>query len=143
MNEYEKDLYRIIGGMLREARVSKGFTLEQVSEKLGATAKTLQRYELGERKIKADALMELSSILEFDYLAFILNAKAQLAKENHNKATEKRYYYIDDETRAIAQEIYEDKDMKLLFDLKKTAQADRLMAYAKFLKEQYDKENGL
>ena len=52
-------------------------------------------------------------------------------------------YYTNNETRRIAQEIFEDNDMQLLFDLKKGTQADRLMDYARYLKEQHDKENGL
>lgn len=61
-----------------------------------------------------------------------------MAKENTEA-----YIAINEETRKIAQEIFDDKDMKLLFDLKKTAKADELMNYAKFLKEQYERENNL
>ena len=144
MSEYERDLYRIIGGMLREIRISRGLTLEQISEKIGVIPKTLQRYETGERKIKAGTIMKLADILKFDYSAFMLESKMRLAKEDNSPMAKKEgHYYINAETREIAQKIHDDKDMKLLFDLKNTAQADRLMAYAKFLKEQYDKENGL
>lgn len=56
---------------------------------------------------------------------------------------EESNYYTNDETRRIAQEIFDDKDMQLLFDLKKSTQSDRLMDYARYLKEQHDRENGL
>ena len=52
-------------------------------------------------------------------------------------------YYINEETEKLAQEIFDDKDMKLLFDLKKSAQSDELMSYARFLKEKYERENNL
>ncbi|HKM03504.1 MAG TPA: helix-turn-helix transcriptional regulator [Lachnospiraceae bacterium] len=52
-------------------------------------------------------------------------------------------YYVDDETKKIAQEIFNDSDMKLLFSLKKSTQSDRLMDYARYLQEIYDKENNL
>lgn len=55
----------------------------------------------------------------------------------------KSNYYTNEETHKIAQEIFDDEDMKLLFNLKKTAKADDLMNYAKFLKEQYERENNL
>ena len=142
MSEYEIGLYRIIGEMIREKRTAQGFTLEQVAEQLGFISKTLQRYETGERKIKINTIMELSKILRFDYDLFMAEAKKRHAGEECTVQEPASYYY-DDETRKIAQEIFDDKDMKLLFDLKKSAQSDRLMDYAKYLKEQYDRENGL
>lgn len=142
MSEYEIGLYRIIGEMIREKRTTRGFTLEQVAEQLGFIPKTLQRYETGERKIKINTIVELSKILGFNYDLFMAEAKARHAGED-NIVQESASYYCDDETRKIAQEIFDDKDMRLLFDLKKSAQSDRLMDYAKYLKEQHDRENGL
>lgn len=147
MSEYEIGLYRIIGDMLREKRNEKELTLEQVADKINVIPKTLQRYETGERKVKISTLMELATILGFDYYDFMAEAKYRLAitegepiivKENTSS-----YYTINEEARKIAQEIFDDEDMKLLFDLKKTAKADELMNYAKFLKKQYESENNL
>ncbi|MDF2907146.1 MAG: family transcriptional regulator [Herbinix sp.] len=143
MSEYEVGLYRIIGEMIREKRTISDLTLEQVAEQIGVTRKTLQRYETGERKIKISTIMDLASILKFDYDAFMAEAKARLVGNDTSLVKEESRYYTNSETQKIAQEIFEDKDMKLLFDLKKSAQADRLMDYARYLKEQYDKENGI
>lgn len=79
MSEYEIGLYRIIGEMIREKRISRGFTLEQVAEELGFITKTLQRYETGERKIKINTILELSKILGFNYDMFMAEAKSRLA----------------------------------------------------------------
>lgn len=143
MSEYEIGLYRIIGEMIREKRLDAGLTLEEVASKIGVVPKTLQRYETGERKIKISTIMELSNILDFDYDRFMAEAKSSLVGEDLSTVRENTAYYIDEETKIIAQEIFEDEDMKLLFDLKKTTKGSELMNYAKFLKEQYDKENGL
>lgn len=144
MSEYEIGLYRIIGEMIRDKRMSRDLTLEQVASQLGVIPKTLQRYETGERKIKINTIMELSHILSFDYDMFMAEAKNKLAGDSTPTIRESSSsYYVDDETRKIAQEIFEDDDMKLLFDLKKTTKANDLMNYAKFLKEQYDRENRL
>jgi transcriptional regulator with XRE-family HTH domain len=129
--------------MIREKRTISDLTLEQVAEQIGVTRKTLQRYETGERKIKISTIMDLASILKFDYDAFMAEAKARLVGNDTSLVKEESRYYTNSETQKIAQEIFEDKDMKLLFDLKKSAQADRLMDYARYLKEQYDKENGI
>ena len=70
MNDYEINLYKIIGSMLREARIKSGLTLEQAGEKIGVIAKTIQRYETGERKISINKLMELTSLFGIDYTSF-------------------------------------------------------------------------
>lgn len=145
MSEYEVGLYRIIGEMIREIRNIRKMTLEEIADKLGVTPKTLQRYETGARKIKISTIMELAEIMNFNYDEFMAEAKRRLAGTGDNITNENAipYYAINEETRKIAQEIFDDKDMKLLFDLKKTAKADELMNYAKFLKEQYERENNL
>lgn len=144
MSEYEIGLYRIIGEMIRKKRLLRGFTLEQVAEQLKVIPKTLQRYETGERKIKINTIMELAIILNFNYDSFMAEAKAQHAGEDtFPMVKEESNYYANEETKRIAQEIFDDKDMQLLFDLKKGTQADRLMDYARYLKELHDKENGL
>lgn len=144
MSEYEIGLYRIIGEMIREKRISHGLTLDQVANQLGVIPKTLQRYETGERKIKISTIMELSHILSFDYDTFMAEAKSRLVGNDISIQRESTVgYFPNEEIRKIAQEIFEDKDMKLLFDLKKTAKGSDLMNYARFLKEQYERENRL
>lgn len=78
MSEYEIGLYKIIGEMLREIRISENLTLDQIAEKIGVIPKTIQRYETGERKIKINTLIELSNILVFDYYEFMEEAKLRL-----------------------------------------------------------------
>lgn len=152
MSEYEVELYRIIGSMLREIRTIKGLTLEEVADKIDVIPKTLQRYETGERKIKISTIMELADIMGFNHNEFMSEAKQRLVNATyaspdvvHEIVSESNtpYYIINEKTRMIAQEIFEDEDMKLLFDLKKSTQSDRLMEYARFLKEKYERENNL
>lgn len=121
MSEYEVELYRIIGGMIRDKRIANEMTLEQIASSLGVTPKTIQRYETGERKIKINALMELSNILDFDYNEFMIEAKARLSGRD-----ESQLYYINDETREIAQEIFDNKDLRILFDASRKAKPEDL-----------------
>lgn len=44
-------------------------------------------------------------------------------------------YYLNDETSKIAQEIFENKELKMLFDVTKTSTPQRLMAYYNMIKE--------
>jgi len=142
MSEYEVELYIIMGNMLREIRNDRGITLDQVSEKTGLTAKTIQRYETGERKIKISTVIELSSILDFDYNKFMAEAKSKLTNNNEPlMVRESSSYYTNDETRQIAQEIFENKDMRLLFDAVRDISPDRLKAYVDLMKALKDKED--
>lgn len=49
-------------------------------------------------------------------------------------------YYLNDETKEIAQEIFENKDMRTLFDVARNVSPEHLKAYAQFLKELQQKE---
>ena len=57
-----------------------------------------------------------------------------------DKSVESVSYYLNDETAAVAQEIFE-KD-KVLFDVYKSSDKDRLIAYANKLKALRDMEEG-
>ena len=50
-------------------------------------------------------------------------------------------YYLNDETAKMAQEMYEDPDMRSLFDMKRNMDPDRFKAHVNFMKELYKKEH--
>lgn len=50
-------------------------------------------------------------------------------------------YYLNDETKEIAQDIFENKELKMLFDVARSAPADRLLAYYKMIASLEHKEN--
>lgn len=56
-------------------------------------------------------------------------------KENDGK------YYLNDETAQIAQEIFENQDMKTLFDMSRKMTPERLKAHIEFMKKLHDFEN--
>ena len=49
-------------------------------------------------------------------------------------------YYINDETRQIAQEIYDNPDMRSLFDMSRKMTPERLKAHVDFMKQLYEAE---
>lgn len=139
MNNNEAKLYEIIGSMLRDARIRSGFTLEQAGEKIGVIAKTIQRYETGERKISLDKLMELTALFGTDYTSFVAAAKRRL-KESVSDSDDSQFskpintnsqqdvYYLDDEAREIAQQVYERPELRMLFSASKNVSAEDLTA---------------
>ena len=51
-------------------------------------------------------------------------------------------YYINEETRAIAQEIFEKKELRMLFNVTRKSTPQRLMAYYNMIKELESQEHG-
>ena len=50
-------------------------------------------------------------------------------------------YYLNDETREIAQKIFENPDLKSLFDMSRKMTPERLKAHIEFIKKMQDSEN--
>jgi len=77
MNEFDAAFYQLVGNKLRMLRKSGGLTLELAAERLGTTAKTIQRYEKGERKITAATLKALVEVLNGEYDAFLQSVRLE------------------------------------------------------------------
>lgn len=56
------DLKKYIGGRIKEFRVNRNLTTEQLAERLGTTRATITRYENGDRKANQDVLFELANL---------------------------------------------------------------------------------
>ena len=51
-------------------------------------------------------------------------------------------YYLNEETAKFAQEMFEDEDMRSLFDMKRKMPPERFKAHMEFMKNLYRQENG-
>ncbi len=51
-------------------------------------------------------------------------------------------YYFNDETREIAQAVFENPDLRSLFDMSRKMPPERLKAHIEFIKSLYNQENG-
>lgn len=65
--------------------------------------------------------------------------KSELVEEKSNNLD--YIYYINKDTAVLVEQIY--KNDHILFDVYKSPQRDKLMAYAKFLEEERKREEGL
>lgn len=50
-------------------------------------------------------------------------------------------YYLNDETREIAQAVFENPDLRSLFDMSRKMTPERLKAHIEFMKKMHDSEN--
>ena len=51
-------------------------------------------------------------------------------------------YYLNEETAKLAQEMFDDEDMRSLFDMKRNMPPERFKAHMEFMKNLYNQEKG-
>lgn len=136
MSDYEKELYSIIGSMLRELRLENDYTLEYVADKLEVAPKTLQRYECGERKIKVGTITDLCAIYGADYSEFMKQAKLRHLGEDLPDTFAP--YYFNDDARDLAQFMFENPEYKVLFDASRKVKKEDI----EFVKQMIDRVRG-
>lgn len=123
-----------IGENIRYLRNKKDISQEELAEALGYKSyTTITKWESG---VSEPTLKMANQIA--DYFNISVN---DLCYKRLSTPTETSYiYYLNDETAAVAQEIFE-KD-KVLFDVYRSSDKDRLIEYAKRLKSLRDMEEG-
>lgn len=57
------DVDRVVGDNLRQARISRGQTLAEVSEAMGVSHQQLQKYETGANRLSAGMIEKASTVL--------------------------------------------------------------------------------
>lgn len=60
---------------LKEARISAGLTLHQLSEAVGVTEQSLSYYENGDRRPTPEIAMRIASYLHFPWTRFYVNGE--------------------------------------------------------------------
>lgn len=61
---------------------------------------------------------------------------------NGNEDENSKGYYLNKETAKLAQEMFEDEDMRSLFDMKRNMPPERFKAHMEFMKNLYNQEKG-
>ncbi|MGN1413699.1 MAG: helix-turn-helix domain-containing protein [Anaerovoracaceae bacterium] len=88
MSYMERELYHILGIYLNEAREKSGLTLADVSEMIGATPMTVQRYEKGDRKISIEKVRELCHCYGVDADSLMQKAASEFKSIYTHNASE-------------------------------------------------------
>lgn len=110
----------------------KGCSAYQVSKATGIAQSTLSDWKKGKTAPKIDKMQKIA-----DYFAvpveYLMTGKE---KEDGPK------YYLNDETAAIAQDIFENKELRVLFDAARDAEPEDLSAVHNMLLALKRKERG-
>lgn len=118
-------MYELFEKLLNE----RGVTAYRVSKETGIGASTFTDWKNGRSDPKIDKLQKIADYFQVDVTYFT------------GKNKEERYY-SNDETAEIAQEIFENKELRLLFDAAKDAQPEDLQTVHQMLLALKRKERG-
>ena len=99
---------------------------------LNTNQNPISRYETNEREPGIKELIKIADYFNVS-VDYLMTGKE---KEGGEK------YYINDETASIAQEIFDNKELRLLFDAAKDAQPDDLQTVHQMLLALKRKERG-
>ena len=107
----------------------KGVKDADVVRATGITKSTFSDWKSGRSEPKKEKLQKIADFFDvsLDYL---------MTGEEQNG------YYLNEETAKLAQEMFEDEDMRSLFDMKRNMPPERFKAHIKFMKNLYEQEKG-
>ena len=121
-------MYEIFSKLLQEFNV----TPYKVSKETGVSQSTLSDWKRGISTPKQDKLQILADYFNVS-LEYLMTGKEKEGGE---------VYYLNEETRKVAQDIFENKELRMLFDAARDAEPEDLEAAHTMLMALKRKERG-
>ena len=120
--------------VLKSLRKANGLTQDELAKILKISRSTIGMYENGSREPDYETLEAIADYfnVDIDYLLGRTNKTTIIP--NH--------YYLNDETRQIAQEAFENPEPRTLFKVARDIPPDRLRAHIEFMKSLKEQERG-
>lgn len=116
----EQEYARVIGQNLKRLLYESGRTQTEVCADLGIKKTTMSSWVNGARIPRMDKI---------DLLCHYFNCKRSDIMEPHNKE-----YYLKRDTARVAQEIFDNPDLRILFDAAKDSRPEDLRTAAALLR---------
>lgn len=109
--------------IFKQLRIASGLTQAEFSKRIGISRSTIGMYETGAREPDFETLEKIADFfnVDVDYLLGRTN-KTTLLPQSAGQ------YYLNSETAQVAQEIFENKELRALFDVQKDMEPDDLRA---------------
>lgn len=126
---------RIIANNLREIMYKNNKTQAEVARALGISKATLSSWMNGTRIPRMQNIDMLCHYFNVTR-AEIMEKQLEVQSLEHSKE-----YYIDEETAQLAQEMFDDPDMRALFHMKRNMDAGRFKAHMNMMRELYKLEH--
>lgn len=122
---------KAFGLRVRKYRTEREMTLQELADKCGYTSRaSINKIENGEVDVPTSKVQLIADALGVSPLDLM------------GKRDEPEGYYLNEETAQIAQQIYEDKELRALFDAARDADPEALQAAQAMLKVLKRKERG-
>ena len=126
-----------IGILIHRLREEKKMTLEELGDKVGVWKSNVRKWENGMiQNMRRDKVAKLAAALG-------VSPAYLMGWPEENEASPKEEYYLNPETAEIAQDIFENKELRMLFSVQRDMDPEDLkalhnMALALKRKEGYD-----
>ncbi len=121
-------MYEIFSRLLEE----RNLRAADVCKGTGLPSSLFSEWKRGKSNPKADKLQKIADFfgVSIEYLM------------TGEKKEESPMYYANEETVKLAQEMFEDEDMRSLFDMKRNMPPERFKVHMEFMKNLYNQEKG-
>ena len=117
--------------ILKQLRNRDNLSQAELAQKLGVAKSTIGMYESGKREPDFETLESIADFFNVD-MNFLLG----------RDGSENDHYYLNDETRQIAQEAFENPELRTLFHVARDIPPERLKAHIEFMKSLKAQEKG-
>lgn len=107
--------------VFKKLRLSHGYTQAELADILGISRSRIGMYETGAREPDFETLEILADFFNVD-------TDSLLGRTDKTTLIPNAKYYLNDETAKAAQEIFENKELRMLFDAARDADAEDLKA---------------
>lgn len=114
---------------IKKACSERGISINKLETELRLPRSSVSKYNKNSPSI--DKVQKIA-----DFLGFPLEYLTTGEKD------ESPIYYTNEETAKLAQEMFEDEDMRSLFHMKRTMPPERFKAHMEFMKNLYNQEKG-
>lgn len=159
-----------IGDRIKERRKKLDMTSDELADKLGKSRATIYRYENGDIKNLPTTILEPLAEALRTTPAYLMGwtddsedwerianeegicppndydgdpedwYRMKIATDEDHPTDEELHYYINEETREIAQEVFENPDLRSLFHVARDIDPEELRAHIDFMKRLKAKE---
>lgn len=128
----EQEFNAIFSKRLRYYLNQYGMTQVELAKKLGVGTTSVYNWCNGIKTPRMDKV---------DAMCDLFNCKRSDLMEDKTEDN-KDHYYLNEETREIAQEVFENPELRSLFKVARDIEPDELRAYVDFMKKLKQKERG-
>lgn len=124
-----------IGDNIKKWRELRNLKQSELAELIGVSDKTVSSWEINRTEPKMGMVEKISTALHCKKTDIIgIDEPLDMASDSN--------YYLDDVTREIAQEVFENPELRTLFNVARDIPPERLKAHIEFMKSLKAQEKG-